>query len=96
VKNPDVGVEYEVYFLGADPDDERIQRIMLAATRSEPVRKAEKFFLVNRTEHCCHGSLNNLVLEGRDRERALTAVFLRNIAPPGRLRPIRSCVDPCV
>jgi hypothetical protein len=95
-ERPDIGVEYEVDFLGADPDDERIQRIMLAATRSEPVRKAEELVLVNRTKHCRHGSLDDLVFEGRDRERALTTVFLRNIAPPGRLRPICPCVDPCV
>src|SRR5215831_18137170 len=95
-KRPDIGVEYEVYFLGADPDDERIQRIVLAASRSEPVRKTEEFFLVNRTEHCCHGPLDDLVFKGCDRERALTTVFLRDIAPSGRLRPIRSCVDPYV
>jgi hypothetical protein len=27
----DVGVQYVVHFLAADPDDQRIQRIMLAA-----------------------------------------------------------------
>jgi hypothetical protein len=26
-ERPDIGVEYEVYFLGADPNEERIQRI---------------------------------------------------------------------
>src|SRR4051812_18762617 len=40
-------------------------------------------------------SLDDLVFECCDRERALAAVFLRNLAPEERLRP-RSCLDPCV
>src|SRR4051794_10164300 len=37
-ERPDVGVEYVVHLSAADPDDQRIQRIMLAAPRPEPVR----------------------------------------------------------
>jgi hypothetical protein len=37
-ERPDVGVEYEVHFLAADPDDQRVQRIVLAAFRPEPIR----------------------------------------------------------
>jgi hypothetical protein len=37
-ERPNIGIEYEVHFLAADGDDERIQRIMLAAARSKPVR----------------------------------------------------------
>lgn len=38
-ERPDVGVEYVVHLLAADPDDERIQRIVLAAFRPEPIRE---------------------------------------------------------
>jgi len=37
---PAVGVEYVVHLLAADPDNERVQRIVLAAFRSEPIREA--------------------------------------------------------
>ena len=37
-ERPDVGVENVVHLSAADPDDQRIQRIMLAASWPEPVR----------------------------------------------------------
>ena len=59
-------------------------------------REPEEVFLVDHAQHGGHGSLDDLVFECCDRERALAAVFLRNVAPAGRLRPVRSCLDPCV
>jgi hypothetical protein len=88
----DVGVEYEVHFSAGDPDDQGIQRIVLAASRSEPIREPEEVFLVDRAQHR-RRSLDDLVFESRDRERALAAVLLRNVAPPGRQRPVCSPVD---
>ena len=44
----DVGVEYMVHLLVADPDNKRVQRIVLAAFGSEPVRESEEIFLVDR------------------------------------------------
>jgi hypothetical protein len=32
-KRPDIGVQYESHLLAADPDEECVQRIMLAAPR---------------------------------------------------------------
>src|ERR1035441_1907667 len=92
----DVGVEYVVHLLAADPDDERVQRIMLAALWSESIREPEEILLMDRAQHSSHGSLDDFVFESRDRERALAAVFLRNIAPTGRQRPIGSAFDPRV
>jgi len=40
--------------------------------------------------------LDNLVLKGRNRERALPAVQLRDVDPSGRQCPIRSPFKPCV
>ena len=69
---------------------------MLAAARPESIREPEEVFLVDHVQHRRHRSLDDLVFEGSDRERAPGAVFLRNVAPAGRQRPIRSCLDPCV
>src|SRR5208283_4317701 len=89
-KRPDIGVEYVVHLLAADPDDERVQRIVLAAFWSESIGEPEEILLVDRAQHPSHGSLDDFVFEGRHRERALLAVFLRNVAPTGWQRPIGS------
>ena len=47
-ERPNIGVEYKVHFPAADPDDECIQRMVLAASRSEPVREPEETLLVDR------------------------------------------------
>src|SRR6266542_3710206 len=95
-EGPDIGIEYEVHLRAADPDDERVQRIVRAAPSPEPIREPEEVFLVDRAQHRSRGSLDDLVFEGRDRQRALAAVLLRNVAPPVRLRPVCSAFDPCV
>ena len=92
-ERPDISVEYEVHLLAADPDDERIQRIVLTAFWSEPIREPEEVFLVDRAQHRSRGSLDDFVFEGRNRERTLAAVFLRHVAPAGRQRPVRSAFD---
>src|SRR5262249_45897196 len=63
----------------ADPDDQRIQRVVLAASRSEPVREAEEVFLVDRTQHRCRGSLDDLVFQ-RLRVRILRSLQPRSLA----------------
>src|ERR1019366_6500270 len=93
-KRPDIGVEYVVHLLAADPDDERIQRIVLAAFWSEPIREPEEVFLVDRAQHRRRGSLDDFIFKSRNRERALAPIFLRNVTPTGWRRPVRSPFDP--
>ena len=95
-ERPDIGVEYEIHLLAADADDQRVQRIVLAALRSEAMREPEEIFLVDRAQHLCRRPLDDLVFQRGDRERASAAVFLRNISPTRRRRPIRSSFDPRV
>jgi hypothetical protein len=95
-ERPDVGVEDEVHLPAADPDDQRVQRIVLAAPWPEPVREPEEILLVDRAQHRRRGPLDDFVFQRRDRERAFAAVFLRNVAPPGRQCPVRSAFDPCM
>jgi hypothetical protein len=95
-ERPDVGVQYPVHFLAVNPDHERVKRIMRAASRPEPIREPEEVLLVDRVEHRSRRSLDDLVLQRRDRERALPAVRFWDVNPPRRQCPIRSPLDPCM
>src|SRR5512134_1689293 len=90
------GVQYPVHLPAGDSDTERIHRIMRATPRPEPIREPEEVFLVDRVQHCDHGPLDDLVLQSRNRQRALPAVGLRDVDPPRRQCPIRSPMDSCM
>ena len=90
----DVGIEYVAHLLVDDPDTERVQRIMRAASGPESIREPEEFLLVDRVQQRDHRPLDNLVLQSRDRERALPTIRLGNIDAPRRQCPIRSSLDP--
>ena len=80
-KRSDVGVQYPVHLCALDPDNKRIQRIVRAAPGSESIREPEEVFLVDRVEHRNSRSLDDLVLQGGNRERALFPVRLRYVRP---------------
>jgi hypothetical protein len=69
---------------------------MLATPGSEPVAKPQELCLVDRRQDRHHRRLDDLVLNGGDAERPLSAVRLRYLSPTGRQRSIRPCVYPCV
>ena len=89
----DIGVQYEVHFLAGDPNRERVERIVRAASWSESIREPEEVFLVDRVQHRGRRSLDDLVFEGGDREWALSAVRLRYVHSPAWQRPVRSSVE---
>jgi hypothetical protein len=95
-ERPDIGLQDVVHLGAADPDHERVQRIVLAAPRPEPVREPEEVILVDRVQQRGRRSLDDLVLEGGHRERALVAIRLRDVPPSRRQRPVRSPMDPCM
>ena len=66
-----VGVEYPVHPSGRDPHHERVQRVMRAASWSEPVAEAEEILLVDRVQHRRRRPLDDLVLQRGDRQRTL-------------------------
>ena len=66
-KASDVGVQYEVHLRAGDADHQRIQRIMLAAFRSEPIREPEELLLVDHAQHYRRRPLYDLIFEGDDR-----------------------------
>ena len=84
----DVRVEHPVHLLPLDPDRERVQRIMRAAPRPEPVGEAQEVRLVDGVEHLDDRPLDDLVLQRGDAERPLPPVRLRDVRPPRRPRPV--------
>ena len=78
----DVGVQYPVHLRALDPDHERIQRVVRAASGSESIREPEEVFLVDRVEHRNSRPLDDLVLQGCNCERALPTVRLGYVEAP--------------
>ena len=71
-----VGVKNPVDFACVESVCERIQRIVLAAPRSEPVAEPQELRLVDRREDRNHRGLDDLVFQGRDAERPLFTIRL--------------------
>src|SRR5215204_2557379 len=91
-----VVVPYRARVSVMEADTKRIQRVVRATSWPEPVRDSEEVLLVDRVQQCDHRPLDDLVLQGRDRERALPAVRLGYVDPPRRQCPIRSPLDSLV
>ena len=89
----DVGIKHPVHLLAEDADRKRVQRIVLASLRSEPIREAEEVRLVDGIEHLDDGSLDDLVLQARNAQGSLSSVRLRDVASPRGSCPVRSAVQ---
>src|SRR6266480_2731952 len=90
----DVKVEHPVHLSRQQSRVERVQRLMLASPRSEPVRKAEKVRLVDGVQHLDRGTLDDLVFQRRYSERSLPPVGLWYIHPAHRLGSVRPAFQP--
>src|ERR1700676_3690421 len=77
-----VGVEHPVHTLPLDAHRQRIQRLVRAATGTEPVRESFEVHLVDLVENGHHGLLYELVFQRRDTQRALSPVGLRYVDSP--------------
>jgi len=95
-KAPNVGIENPVHLLPHDPYPQRIQGIMLAAPRSEPIGEPQEILFVNLIEDCHYGLLNDLILQGCDAQGTLPSIGFRNVGSLGRLRSIRPSMDSAV
>jgi len=62
----DVRIEHPVHPLPLDAHCQRVQRLMWAATGTEPIREALEVDLVYLVEDRHHGLLDDLVLQCRD------------------------------
>src|SRR6267143_707897 len=90
----DVQIEHPVHFLRQQSRVQRVQRLMLAAPWSEPVRKIEKVSFVDSVQHLDRRALDYFVFQRRDPERSLPPVGLRDKHPTHRLRSVRSSLQP--
>ena len=73
-KAPDVGVHDPAHVRARNAHSQRIQRLVLAALGSEPVREAQEVRLEDRVEHFHHGALDDLVFQRRNPQRPQAAV----------------------
>ncbi len=95
-KCPDVQIEHPVHLLAHNPDIQRIQRIMLAAPRPEPIGEAQKVLFPYLVENRPHRVLDDLVLQRRDPQWSLPPIGFRDPDSPRRLRSIRPAMDSTV
>src|SRR5690606_20243767 len=84
-----VQVEHPAHLLRQETDVESIQRIVLAASRPEPIREAEEVRFIDGVQHLDRRALDELVLQRGHTERPLPPVGLGDEHPANWLRPIR-------
>src|ERR1700674_4966521 len=84
----DIRIKHPVHLLPINPGVESIQRIVLAAPRSESIREAEKILLVDGLQNVHDCLLDDLVLQAQNAQWPLGAVRLRDVCPSGRAGPI--------
>src|SRR5215831_2720779 len=95
-KSPDVSVKNVVHPLLRERLRECVQRLMLATSRSKAVREAQKVLLIDCLQDSDHGLLDDLILQGRDPQRALPPVAFRDVHPSRGQGSVRPAVDPAV
>src|SRR5258708_5404084 len=69
---------------------------MRSSSGSEPIREPEEVLFIDGVEHHDACALDDLVLQGRNRQRPLPPIRLRYVRPAGGLWPVRSSMDPSV
>ena len=74
-----VCIEHPVHSLPLNAHRQRIQRLMRAATRPEPVGKAFEVDLIYLIEDRHHSLLNDFVLQSCDSQWTLPSIGLRNV-----------------
>ena len=88
-----VRIEHPVHLLPRQSHPQRVQRIVLAAPGTEPVREPQEILLVDLVEDFRHRTLDDLVFQRCDSERALTSVRLRYVRPLGGFRSVGPSVN---
>ena len=92
-KAPHVGIEYPVHLLPHEPHPQRVQSIVLAAPRPEPIGEPQEILFVNLVEDRHYRLLNDLVLQSCNTQGTLPSISFRNVGSLGRLRSIRPSMD---
>jgi len=90
-----VSIEHPVHALAHQRRVQRRESHMRAPPWPEAVGEAEKVDLVDSAEKLGDGTLDDLVLQSRNAERALPAVGFRDVDTPNRLWPVTARVEAC-
>src|SRR5215831_11609945 len=85
-----VKIEHPIDILRQQSRVERIQRLMLVASRSEPVGEVEEVGFVNGIQHLDRRPLDDFVFQRCDSERSLPPVGLGDVYPTHRLGSVCS------
>src|SRR5215467_7473414 len=75
-----VTIKHPVDAPPTDPERKCIQRLMLAALRSEPIAEPQELRLVDWRQDRNHRRLDDLIFQCSDAERPLSAICLWNIS----------------
>jgi hypothetical protein len=92
----DVGVYYPAHIPPVDCHRQGIQRVVRPSPGLKPVGETAEVAFIDRAEYHHGRALDDLILQGGDRQRPKSPVRLRYIRPAGRLRPVSASMDPFV
>src|SRR5437899_6885512 len=95
-ESPNVGIKHVVHLLLQERVRQRIQRLMLAAPRTKPIREAAKVFLVNLVEDGNYGMLDNLVFHSRNSQWTLSSICFLYVHSSRARRSVCSAMHPAV
>src|SRR6476660_1641218 len=95
-KASDVRVQYVVHLLLQERVRQRIQRVMLAAPRAEPIRESQKVLLVDLVEDGDHGLLDDFVFQCRNPQWTLSSILFLYVDSSRRQRSVSSAMNPSV
>src|SRR5438445_771268 len=90
----DVQIQQPVHLSRQQSRVQSIQRLMLAAPWSEPVRETKKVRFIDGIRHLDRRTLDDFVFQCRNSERSLPPVGVRDKYPTHRLRSVRSSLQP--
>src|SRR6202050_3106982 len=93
-KAANIQIQHPVHFSRQQSRVERVQRLMLAASRPEPVRESLKVRLVDSVQHFDGCALDDFVFQHGHSERPFPPIVLFDVRPTHRLRSIRSSLQP--
>ncbi len=93
-KPGNVDIQHPVHLPRQQARIERVQRMMLATPRAEPVRKPEEINFVDSIQHFDRRPLDHFVLQHGHAQRSVPTVRLGDERSPRRLRSVRSALQP--
>src|SRR6266478_3931766 len=93
-KSFDVQIEHPVHLSRQQSRIERVQRLMLASPRPEPIRESKKIRFVDSVQHFDRRALDDFVFQRRNSERPLPPIGLGDVHPTYWLRSVRSSLQP--